>query len=188
MDDDASIEYPCVFQCPYCDAVSPTVYHGHWSSLGCTACKAMIVKVDWIHRGRGPLPVPAAPPPDGFIIHRPSGKRTAPQERARARATDPSTSHAAAAKIVDLTNRQAVVLSILRYQLDGEATDEELCEQYQSLATEYDVESALGSLPPQSRSGIRTRRRELVDRGLVLDTGRKRTLPSGNKGIVWATT
>jgi hypothetical protein len=38
----------------------------------------------------------------------------------------------------------------------------------------------------QSPSGIRTRRSELWDRGLVTDTGQRNTAPSGRREIVWA--
>ncbi len=40
--------------------------------------------------------------------------------------------------------------------------------------------------PHQSPSGLRTRRKELVDAGLVVDTGRRGTLRSGRLSIIWA--
>jgi hypothetical protein len=39
--------------------------------------------------------------------------------------------------------------------------------------------------PRASESGIRSRRAELVDRGLVVDTGRRIRLESGRYAIVW---
>jgi hypothetical protein len=39
---------------------------------------------------------------------------------------------------------------------------------------------------PMSPSGARTRRAELVARGLVYDTGKRETLASGRKAVVWA--
>jgi hypothetical protein len=38
---------------------------------------------------------------------------------------------------------------------------------------------------PMSPSGARTRRAELVARGLVYDTGKRETLASGRKAVVW---
>ena len=49
--------------------------------------------------------------------------------------------------------------------------------------TDTDLVRVVAGLSP---SGIRTRRRELVDLGLVVDTGDRVTLPSGRKSIVWA--
>jgi hypothetical protein len=43
----------------------------------------------------------------------------------------------------------------------------------------------LDLIPRQSESGIRTRRKELVERGLVEDTGRRDILVSGRKSIIW---
>jgi hypothetical protein len=59
-------------------------------------------------------------------------------------------------------------------------TDVELVHWYESLRSQHPK-----IYPRQSESGLRTRRRELVDMGLVVDTGRTETLPSGRKAIVW---
>lgn len=91
---------------------------------------------------------------------------------AYARTTDPDTSHAAAESITDLRLRQAAVLSVLNFV--GQLTDEELVEQYGEI-----------SPVPQSPSGIRTRRAELVRKGLVRYAGYKRVLRSGRLGRVW---
>lgn len=95
----------------------------------------------------------------------------------RARTTDPETSHAAADSIDRLSDRQGEVYWVLaRY---GHATDSEL-------VTAYNYAAARGVVSPQSPSGIRTRRSELVARGAVVDTGKRRTVaPSTRPSIVW---
>lgn len=94
-------------------------------------------------------------------------------ETAHARRTDPETSHAAAASVTDLRTRQQAVLSAL-WQL-GPVTDEVLVEKYPTLWPGL----------PQSPSGIRTRRSELCDLGLVEWSGLKRPLASGRAARVW---
>jgi hypothetical protein len=95
-------------------------------------------------------------------------------ERARARRTDPETSHAAARSITNLRESQRDVLYMfLTY---GEMTDVDLC----ALAKDRCIS--------QSRSGLRTRRRELVDGGYLVDTGKRRKLDTGRMAIVWAIT
>ena len=90
----------------------------------------------------------------------------------RARRTDPETSHAAARSVRSLTDRQAAVLQIISVQ--GPIHDHALVIAY-----------ADTDLPLQSESGIRTRRKELVDRGWVIDSGHRAVLPSGRKAIIW---
>lgn len=100
------------------------------------------------------------------------------QDRARARRMDPSTSHAAAASVRKLTEKQIALLAVFR--LYYPMTDEELVERYEAL------QRVTGSeLPKQSRSGMRTRRAELVRRGNIVNTGRKATMSTGRKAIVW---
>lgn len=96
-------------------------------------------------------------------------------ERAHARNTDPETSHAAAASLPDerLRRSQQAVYDVLQHC--GPLTDVELIMQYQRY----------GGLPAQSESGIRTRRSELVRRGMVEWTGEKRRLVSGRQANVW---
>ena len=100
--------------------------------------------------------------------------------RAAARRTDPDTSHAAAASVKDLTGKQAAVLRIVRLLTDrtGGATDEQIAAAYQ---TDLPWEA----LPVQSDSGLRTRRCELVRRGLVADSGERRLNAAGRKCAVW---
>jgi hypothetical protein len=90
---------------------------------------------------------------------------------AKARKTDPSTSHDAAASVDNITKTQEYVLKALRRP----RADVELVEAYRAFKT----------APRASESGIRSRRAELVDRGLVVDTGRRVRLDSGRFAIVW---
>lgn len=90
-------------------------------------------------------------------------------ERAVARRTDPDTSHDAAESIRNLrASQDAVLATFWRF---GPMTDQELVDRYAG--------------PPQSTSGLRTRRHELVDRGLIRDSGERRKLESGRLAIVW---
>lgn len=95
---------------------------------------------------------------------------------AHARSTDPGTSHEAARSIdgESLRISQRAVLDLLRTR--GPMPDHDLVELYDRTVP----------YPQQSHSGIRTRRRELVDAGLVVDTGERVRLPSGRRAIVWA--
>lgn len=88
-----------------------------------------------------------------------------------ARHTDPTTSHAAAASVTDLTATKTAILKALKRP----GTDVALVERYRNLK----------SAPRASESGIRTRRCELVDAGLVIDSGKREVLPSGRKAIIW---
>lgn len=89
--------------------------------------------------------------------------------RATARHTDPVTSHIAAASVGDLRPHQALVLSVLR-DADGPLTDEEVFLKVD------------GSM---SVSGARTRRSELVEMGLVEDSGAKGLTVNGRPSIRW---
>ena len=96
---------------------------------------------------------------------------------ARARTSDPDTSHAAAQSLTPETLRlsQAAVLDLLRGYPAG-LTDQGLAQAYGN--------GWPG--PAQSDSGLRTRRAELVRGGLVVDTGRRERLASGRQAVVWA--
>lgn len=88
---------------------------------------------------------------------------------ARARNTDPGTSHAAAAsqRPKKLTKLRRVVLdTFIKY---GPMDDTEL------------VRRVNGYTP----SGIRTRRSELVSMGLIRDSGRRVRLETGREANVW---
>jgi hypothetical protein len=98
----------------------------------------------------------------------------------RARSTDPGTSHAAARSIkgVTLPNQRAVLRVFRELHAFGGMTDEELLAQYRAHARSL-------SLPNQSDSGLRTRRRELTDAGYLRDSGLTKILPSRRRAIVW---
>lgn len=88
-----------------------------------------------------------------------------------ARAGDPATSHEAAASIKcpRLTHRR--ILAVLSEI--GPACDEEITRRLRA-RDEF-----------TSPSGVRGRRRELVDMGLVVDSGRKTRTDSGRASVVW---
>lgn len=89
----------------------------------------------------------------------------------RARKTDPKTSHDAAESVNQVTRTQEYVLRALRRPRN----DSQLIEAYRSYKT----------APRASESGIRSRRAELVDRGLVVDSGQRVKTESGRWSIVW---
>jgi hypothetical protein len=95
----------------------------------------------------------------------------------RYRATDPATSAYAAASIEDLPERRRSVYGVLAEY--GPLTDEALAEVYGGLADE-------GLVPPQSPSGLRTRRSELVRSDLVVDSGERGETSTGRAAVVWA--
>jgi ribulose-5-phosphate 4-epimerase/fuculose-1-phosphate aldolase len=95
--------------------------------------------------------------------------------RARARQTDPATSHQAAASVHSLTLKQKAVLNVLRGI--GPLSDESLVALYQRGGIAY-------SDVPQSDSGIRTRRSELVALGHVRNAGIGRTR-TGRRCQLW---
>jgi len=91
---------------------------------------------------------------------------------ARARRTDPKTSHDAAESVKDVTLTQSFILKILAKK---PRTDVELVELFGNYKTS----------PNASESGIRSRRAELVQAGFVKDTTIRKQLPSGRWAIVW---
>jgi hypothetical protein len=91
-----------------------------------------------------------------------------------ARKTDPKTSHDAADSVKDVTATQEYVLKALKRPRN----DTQLIEAYRSYKT----------APRASESGIRTRRAELVDAGLIDDSGKRVKMPSGRYSIVWERT
>lgn len=88
-----------------------------------------------------------------------------------ARKNDPITSHEAAQSVAQITKTQDFILMIL----ETPATDEMLISRYRSTR----------HAPEASDSGIRTRRAELVRKGLVVDTGERGFTQSGRQSIVW---
>jgi hypothetical protein len=93
-----------------------------------------------------------------------------------ARTTDPDTSHNAARSLHALPERRQAVWAVLAEH--GPLTDE-------SLVAIYDQFVEDGILPPQSPSGIRTRRNELTKLGLAIDTGQRGITVSGRAAILW---
>lgn len=89
---------------------------------------------------------------------------------AKARLTDPQTSHEAAESVRRINETHQVILLVLQTAM----TDSELIAR---------VHAQYGLIA--SESGIRSRRAELVARGFVEDTGARVKLPSGRNSIVW---
>lgn len=95
-----------------------------------------------------------------------------PETTARARRTDPPTSHEAARSVKDLRASQYAVLRC--FFECGPMHDEMLVARYTG--------------PPQTDSGLRTRRREIERLGLLQDSGKTATTRSGRATVVWQTT
>lgn len=96
-------------------------------------------------------------------------------KQAVARRSDPDTSHQAAATVRSITARQAAILKLIRTY--GPVSD-------QSIIALYTSGIRVDDRPAQSESGIRTRRSELVDLGLVEASGYGRTR-SGRRCRLW---
>lgn len=90
---------------------------------------------------------------------------------AKARSTDPKTSHDAAESVSDITATKAHILEALKRP----RSDAQLIEAYRNTA----------GAPKASESGIRSRRAELVDSGMVVDSGDRVKTESGRWSIVW---
>lgn len=88
---------------------------------------------------------------------------------ARYRASDPLTSVLAAASLVNVTAKQQAVLETFKNY--GPMTDQDVQRLYRG--------------PRQSESGLRSRRKELCDRGILKDSGVKDKLLSGRWAVIW---
>lgn len=95
---------------------------------------------------------------------------------ARARKTDPTTSHEAAATVKNIDQVRNGILTLL--SIEG-MTDTQLVDSYKRMVR------VVGGFPDASESGIRSRRAELVRAGAVIDSGDRDKLPSGRRAIVW---
>lgn len=93
----------------------------------------------------------------------------------RARLSDPKTSWDAAGSVDDVTATQAIILMLLR---ERPMTDEQL-------VFEYNAGVVRGDYLAKSPSGIRSRRAELVRKGLVVDNGVRGLMSTGRTAIVW---
>lgn len=93
---------------------------------------------------------------------------------ARARTTDPETSHEAAT----VTNTNALQRRVLVLLMSGARTDEEL----------LDLHRAGWPDTPVSPSGLRSRRAELVRMGYVEFADEHRTTAAGRRTRVWCIT
>ena len=93
------------------------------------------------------------------------------EPRAVARNTDPETSWEAAMSVQGIRENQARIWSIL--MRSGSMTDQRIYREF--TFNEYSI----------STSGCRTRRKELVDLGLVENSGKQALLPSGRHSILW---
>jgi len=92
---------------------------------------------------------------------------------AKARMTDPQTSHEAAGSVKNISLTQVAILGLLKRPM----ADQELVQLYSSKAR-------LKQAPMASESGIRSRRAELVALGLVGVAGFGRTA-SNRKTTLW---
>ena len=95
----------------------------------------------------------------------------------RARSTDPQTSHDAAKKVRGVSAVHSTILMILWQR--GPLTDPQIAEYYFQRVAD-------GSAPMHSESGLRTRRKELVDMGKVTTAAWKEKLSTGRYATVWA--
>lgn len=98
-------------------------------------------------------------------------RRRYPQ--ARARSTDPQTSHDAAASISNFTPVEKAILGLFRDF--GKMHDEKMLTRFREFSTDIQA----------SDSGIRSRRAELVGYGQLRDSGDRAKTKSGRDSIVW---
>lgn len=90
-----------------------------------------------------------------------------------ARSDDPDTSWSAARSVLDLNDKRRAVLEVISQYSQG-ITDDELVGVWPHLA-----------YPAQSPSGLRTRRKELCEMDLVMDSGRRAPTATGRSAVVW---
>lgn len=98
---------------------------------------------------------------------------TAPQ--AHARRTDPRTSHAVARRITNTQKVRAHIEYLFRNL--GRMHDESLIVNY--------LASSSNLRPHATEQSIRSRRKELVDRNVLRDSGEKKLTRAGNPSAVW---
>lgn len=144
------------------------------SSDGLEALKRLVRRGLLAHTAKGRyVPVEVA---EWSTEHLPQVEREKfPHVQARARKTDPVTSHEAAASHapLELNEKRRAVLAVLRTV--GPMADEQWIGEY--------FDRMDGGLLAQSQSGLRTRRAELVEMGLVGQFGE--TKIRNRRVIVW---
>lgn len=96
-------------------------------------------------------------------------------DKPKARKTDPATSHQAANSIESDTIRRSQADVVKAMRRVGPCQDPILIDEIITSDRYH----------PQSESGIRTRRKELVTKGIIVDTGDRVLTDSGRKAIVW---
>ena len=94
--------------------------------------------------------------------------------KAHTKTGHPETSYEAASSLSSDKIRQSQKDVLWVFRNFGKMTDTELIEKYNRVGK-----------PKQSPSGIRSRRSELRDRGLIAWSGEYRVLASGRKSRVW---
>lgn len=96
--------------------------------------------------------------------------------QARARATDPTTSHDAAHTVTNIGRLQAHVLAL--FHALGDLTDHELIDHWRQLEQD-------NQYPPATDQSIRSRRAELVGLGRLRATDRIAHTSHGRRTTVW---
>lgn len=104
------------------------------------------------------------------------GRREAYDPHAHARTSDPDTSRVAAFAVDDATEVQRRVYALHRQHPEG-LTDEQLIALY---ARDY-----AGARSLESKASPRKRRSDLTNAGVLVDSGERRMLTSGRRGVVW---
>lgn len=93
---------------------------------------------------------------------------------ARARKTDPATSHYAAESVTGITEVKRRILQT--FEQYGAMTHEQLIENYNKL---------WGNSFKASVSGLRSRCRDLVNEGYIVETPLEGVTSNGRKSTVW---
>ncbi len=120
-------------------------------------------------------------PGSDVMVGNRAGRQVETVELAYARTSDPDTSHEAAASLSSERIRQSqeAVLSLFRHAAEP-MDDKTLVRLYQTMsAARPDL------YLPQADSGIRTRRNELVKKGLIIFTGERVKVGDKCHAKVW---
>lgn len=101
------------------------------------------------------------------------------EPEAHARRDDPETSHEAARSVRNIRESQMAIADLMRH-VGRPISDTEIGAIYGAWRAEGG-----DAMPAQSPSGLRTRRSELVELGVVEDSGQRERLPSKRWAILW---